>query len=274
MTPTSVAALPLTRMVLPTSARSEWKRDTQSRWLMIAAGGPFGCSSSAVKPRPEHRTQADHGKRIVDDESGEDTVGHVTARDVAVAHVERRRAANDRACRKSSYSSGDRTSMNCVSLDSFGNDRPDDEQPIGIGKRERMQHEAVDDAEDGRVAANAEREREDRNGGETRPPDELPACIPDILSKRIHRGAPVGKNRTRRAPLADGAGDQVCGHAAHVAHRAGGPAIPRLAALRGDRLQDLGAVAAPEFVAEGEQQQTPQPRHVRSARRRRGWARA
>ena len=137
-----------------------------------------------------------------------------------------------------------------------------------------MEHEAVDDAEDGGVAADAERKRDDRNGGEPRTPCDLPACIADVLPKRVHRGPPLCGNGTRHAPPADGAGDQIHGDAACVAHPAGGPAIPRFAPLRGDRVQDLATVAAPEFGVEGEEQQTPQPRHARSARHRRGWARA
>ena len=52
MTPTMDAARPLMRIARVRIAGSPPKRLCQSRWLMIATGGPFGPSSSAVKPRP------------------------------------------------------------------------------------------------------------------------------------------------------------------------------------------------------------------------------
>ena len=52
ITPTIDAARPLTRIARFRIAGSPPNRLCQSRWLMIAAGGPFGPSSSRVKPRP------------------------------------------------------------------------------------------------------------------------------------------------------------------------------------------------------------------------------
>src|SRR5262245_55478456 len=46
--------------------------------------------------------------------------------------------------------------------------RPDDGQPLGIAVRQWAQQEAVDDAEDGRVRADAERERKYGDQGKAR----------------------------------------------------------------------------------------------------------
>ena len=52
ITPTIDAASPPMRIERLRIAGSPPKRDCHSRWLMIAAGGPFGASSSFVNPRP------------------------------------------------------------------------------------------------------------------------------------------------------------------------------------------------------------------------------
>jgi len=137
-----------------------------------------------------------------------------------------------------------------------------------------MQDEAVDDAEDGGVAADAERERENRDGGKAWTPRQLPARVAQVLSKCIHRAAPGTVTGTRRQALPNRAGSEISSGSAGVAHRAERAAVPRLCPLGGNRLEDLGAVATPELIAVREQQQAPQPPHVRLALRSRACARA
>jgi hypothetical protein len=137
-----------------------------------------------------------------------------------------------------------------------------------------MQDEAVDEAENGGVAADAEREREDRNRGKSGPPRQLPACVAQILSERVHRVTPASVVGARREALANGAGNQIRADPRDVTEGAERAAILRLRPFTGDRGQDLGAVAAPELGAIGEEEQAPQPRHVRLALRRRACARA
>ena len=52
--------------------------------------------------------------------------------------------------------------------------------------RQRLEQDRVDDAEDGRVRANAERERNDRDGGEARALEEHSDAETNILKQRFH----------------------------------------------------------------------------------------
>src|SRR4029453_17417921 len=84
--------------------------------------------------------------------------------------------------------------------------RPDDQQPIRVREREGMEDEAVDDAEDRGVAADAEREREDRDGGKAGTPCHLPARVAQVLSEGVHRAAPRAVKGTRGQALGNGTG--------------------------------------------------------------------
>ena len=55
-------------------------------------------------------------------------------------------------------------------------DREDHDQPIGILERQRPEERRIDQAEDGAVRADAERERQDRRGGEA-----------GVLAEHAHR---------------------------------------------------------------------------------------
>jgi hypothetical protein len=49
----------------------------------------------------------------------------------------------------------------------LGRPVPQEHEPAGVGERQRPQERRIDDAEDGRVGADAQREREDRHGRES-----------------------------------------------------------------------------------------------------------
>ena len=51
---------------------------------------------------------------------------------------------------------------------------------------ERAKHQRVDEAEDGGVGADAEREREDGHGRETGSPAHHPEGVPGVLPERFH----------------------------------------------------------------------------------------
>ena len=55
------------------------------------------------------------------------------------------------------------------------------DQPLGLGEGQRLQQHAVDDAEDGGGGADAERQRQDRDDGESGLRDEPAARVADVL---------------------------------------------------------------------------------------------
>ncbi len=64
---------------------------------------------------------------------------------------------------------------------------PSDDQLLGIWVLQRPQNYGVDDAEDCRVGANAQAEREHSNQGEGRALAEQAAAIQQILPEFFHR---------------------------------------------------------------------------------------
>jgi hypothetical protein len=56
----------------------------------------------------------------------------------------------------------------------------DEQQPIGPGQRQRPQEQAVGDAEDGGVGADRQRQRDHRDGGESRLPRQAASPIPKV----------------------------------------------------------------------------------------------
>ncbi len=58
-------------------------------------------------------------------------------------------------------------------------------QPIGFGKRQRPQHQRIDDAEDGGVGADAEREDDDRDQRQSPIAPESAQRVLHILAKRL-----------------------------------------------------------------------------------------
>src|SRR6185312_14095659 len=72
---------------------------------------------------------------------------------------------------------------------------------VWLAKRERPEHERVDRAEDRRVRADANREREDRNNGEPRPAHETARSVAKVL----HEILVSLTHRHRSLPLVGGA---------------------------------------------------------------------
>ena len=59
----------------------------------------------------------------------------------------------------------------------------DHEDPLGIGVGVRLEQHAVDDAEDGRVQADAEAQAENRHGGECLAAPEVAQSVADVLEE-------------------------------------------------------------------------------------------
>ena len=61
------------------------------------------------------------------------------------------------------------------------------DEAIGFGEGERAKEQAVDDGEDGGVRADAERQGEDRDGGEARRLSQGPKTEAEVLPQGFHR---------------------------------------------------------------------------------------
>ena len=68
----------------------------------------------------------------------------------------------------------------------IGIERGDPIQPIRIPERQRRQQDALDDAEDGAVRPDSERQRRQGHSGEARRAAQHPQRVPDILSQLGH----------------------------------------------------------------------------------------
>ena len=89
---------------------------------------------------------------------------------------------------------------------------PESHQLFRIRKRQRLEQESVDDAEDRGVCPDAERERDDRNRRERRVLNQLPQREAEIvhenfiqfatpeLDRQARRGAPAGNMQARPPP--------------------------------------------------------------------------
>ena len=64
----------------------------------------------------------------------------------------------------------------------------DEHQPLGMGVAQRLEHHAVDDAEDRGVGADAQRERQNRHRGIPRALREGPEGIDNVLGQGLHKG--------------------------------------------------------------------------------------
>ena len=94
--------------------------------------------------------------------------------------------------------------------------RAKDDNPIRVVERIRLQNHAIDDAEDGRVQANAEAEAEDRSKGKALAVPEAQQGVSDVSEERHGTGwrlsvpqtrnPRAGFNYGRRAGAAGGAG--------------------------------------------------------------------
>jgi len=76
----------------------------------------------------------------------------------------------------------------------------------GVRHRERAEHDGVDQREDGRRAANTERQREDRRCREDASAPELPGGVADIAKQRAHVALRRRREPFRCAPRPGGAG--------------------------------------------------------------------
>ena len=60
------------------------------------------------------------------------------------------------------------------------------DQPVGLGIRQRIQHHALHDGEDGRVGADGERERQRGGECEYRSAQQSAGGLPDLISHACH----------------------------------------------------------------------------------------
>ena len=70
-----------------------------------------------------------------------------------------------------------------------GCSRRQNDQPVALRKWQRLQHDGVDDAEDGGRRADAERQREHGHGGEARLLTEQPQGVSQVVSGASHGGS-------------------------------------------------------------------------------------
>ncbi len=80
-------------------------------------------------------------------------------------------------------------------------------QAVGLAVRQRLKENAVDDAEDGRVGADPERQRDERDGREPRVPGQHAQAVANVLEQDAHvasgpRGASLASLGTTRRGLA------------------------------------------------------------------------
>ena len=139
----------------------------------------------------ERRRHAEDRQRIVEQQRREHAFRDVPAGDVAVAEVERgeiRECAappDVRVLRRRH-----RFDVGRVRRE-LGKRQPDRDETIGVGVREGVQDEPVDQPVDEAVAADADRQREHRDGRESRTARELAQRVTDVLQQRVHFGPPT-----------------------------------------------------------------------------------
>jgi hypothetical protein len=61
-----------------------------------------------------------------------------------------------------------------------------EDEPVRLRIGQRAQQHAVDDREDGGVGADAQRQRQHRDGGEAGAARELPRPVPQVLPQGVH----------------------------------------------------------------------------------------
>ena len=140
------------------------------------------------KAAAQGRRHANHRKQIVEQQRREDTLGHVTAGDVAVAEIERA-GAREAARRPDVQVLGGRQRFD---VDRFGRQLGERDahrhQPVRLRIGKRVEDEPVEHAVDQAVPADREPEREDRDRREPRTANELAERVPEVLNERIHLG--------------------------------------------------------------------------------------
>ena len=77
-----------------------------------------------------------------------------------------------------------------AAVDALRRSRLQHHQPVGVGKRHRLEEDGVDDREDRGVGADAERQRRHRRGGEAPALPEHPQRLPQVLEEAFNHGGP------------------------------------------------------------------------------------
>ncbi len=106
-----------------------------------------------------------------------------------------------RECRQRPLSSGyvHEVAGRVVALRRLGATAPDLDYRLGVRVWQRPQEDAVDDAEDGGVGADAKREREDRHDGEAGVLDERPDRVANVVHHRCFSAIPRVRRVTEYA---------------------------------------------------------------------------
>ena len=187
---------------------------------MIATGGPFGASSSRVKPRPSAGFMPITGNRSSSRSAVKTRSGTSPPEMLRLPRSNDATCANGRA-RADVAVLGRRQRLDVGRVGrELGKVDADRDEPIGLRIRKRMKHEAVDAARRSGCCRRCEREREHGDRGEARPAHELPQRVADVLEERVHLGSLSGwrsrgaaaAGRAREPP---GAGARAA--ASHVA---------------------------------------------------------
>ncbi len=82
------------------------------------------------------------------------------------------------------------------------------DEPIGFRQPDGLQEDGIDDGEDGRVRADAQRQRGNRRGGKRRVLTEHAEGVPEVLQESVH-GCTGTLDATRRGQAPAGCKDFV-----------------------------------------------------------------
>ena len=138
----------------------------------------------------ERRRHAEDRQGIVEQEPGEHALGHIAPGDVPVAEVERRNVREGAApADVRVFRRRHRLDVGRVRRE-LGKREPDGDETIRLGIRKRVQDETVHEPVDEAVAADADRQRQHRDGRESRAARELAQRVTDVLQQRVHFGLP------------------------------------------------------------------------------------
>ena len=190
MTPTTDAGWPLIRIVRFRIPGSAPKRLCQSRLLMMAALGPFGASSSRVKPRPSCGAMPMTGNRSSSSRAVNTRSATSPPEMFRLPRSKAAVVANDSIVRMSAYPQAKEPRRSRSPTTLSGNPRRQTAAGPAAGRETdaaRSHPQAVDEA----VAADPDGEREHHDRGEAWPAADLAKGIPHVLKNGIHF-APLG----------------------------------------------------------------------------------
>ena len=160
---------------------------------MRAARGPFGASSCAVKPRPDRRCHAEHLEELRTDGHADQAL-RVTAAGERVAGKAEEREVAGHAIQRAAVAlhlldDTDRVRARAHPL--VAGIRSDPDEAIGVGKRQRTQHDRIHDAEHGRIRADADGQNDGDAQREGRRLDQPPHAIPDVGPGALQQRQPA-----------------------------------------------------------------------------------